>query len=123
MPDPMSERSCLGGGIRPARIEEAAALSDLCVRSKAVWGYDEAFMALAREALQVHVKEIAAGDVWVATTADGSIAGVISLAPGSSRTRSISASSSSSRGISGAGSAVHCSIMRRGKRDAGAQGG
>src|SRR5207302_9111679 len=82
MLDPMSERSCLGGGIRPARIEEAAALSDLCVRSKAVWGYDEAFMALAREALQVHVKEIAAGDVWVATTADGSIAGVVALAPG-----------------------------------------
>ena len=26
--------------IRPARVEEAAALSDLCFRSKAVWGYD-----------------------------------------------------------------------------------
>ena len=24
--------------IRPARVEEAAALSDLCFRSKAVWG-------------------------------------------------------------------------------------
>src|SRR5207302_5008726 len=82
MPDPMSERSCLGGGIRPARIEEAAALSDLCVRSKAVWGYDESFMALAREVLQVTAKEIAAGDVWAATTADGSIAGVVALGPG-----------------------------------------
>jgi hypothetical protein len=26
--------------IRLARIEEAAELSDLCFRSKAVWGYD-----------------------------------------------------------------------------------
>jgi len=82
MPDPMSDRSCLSGGIRPARIEEAAVLSDLCARSKALWGYDEAFMALAREALQVGVKEIAAGNVWVATTANGSIAGVVALAPG-----------------------------------------
>ena len=32
--------------IRPARVEEAAALSDLCFRSKAVWGYDPEFMAL-----------------------------------------------------------------------------
>jgi hypothetical protein len=26
--------------IRLARVEEAAALSDLCFRSKAAWGYD-----------------------------------------------------------------------------------
>ena len=31
--------------IRPARVEEAAALSDLCFRSKAIWGYDAGFMA------------------------------------------------------------------------------
>jgi N-acetylglutamate synthase-like GNAT family acetyltransferase len=78
----MPTRSGVGGRIRPARIGEAVALSDLCVRSKAVWGYDGSFMALARDALQVSVKEIAAGDVWVATTADGSIAGVVALAPG-----------------------------------------
>ncbi len=78
----MGARSPRGGGIRPARIEEAEALSDLCVRSKAVWGYDERFMAKARDALQVSVEEIATGDVWVATTADGSIAGVVALAPG-----------------------------------------
>ena len=82
MPDPMDSQSCPGGGIRSARVEEAAALSDLCVRSKAVWGYDESFMALARGVLQVGVKQIAAGDVWVATTADGSVAGVVALAPG-----------------------------------------
>ena len=37
--------------IRPARVEEAAALSDLCFRSKAVWGYDPEFMALMLAAL------------------------------------------------------------------------
>ena len=58
--------------IRLARVEEAAALSDLCFRSKAVWGYDPEFMALM----------LAAGDVWVATAADGQIAGVVALAPG-----------------------------------------
>nr|WP_070961213.1 GNAT family N-acetyltransferase [Hyphomonas sp. Mor2] len=31
--------------LRPARIEELVALSALCLRSKAHWGYDDAFMA------------------------------------------------------------------------------
>ena len=56
--------------IRPARVEEAAALSDLCFRSKAVWGYDPEFMALMLAALGVAGEDIAAGDVWVATGAD-----------------------------------------------------
>jgi len=68
--------------IRPARVEEAAALSDLCFRSKAVWGYDPEFMALMLAALGVAGEDIAAGDVWVATAADGQIAGVVALAPG-----------------------------------------
>jgi GNAT superfamily N-acetyltransferase len=67
--------------IRPARIEEAPALSKLCVRSKASWGYDEVFMALARGVLQVGAEQIAAGDVWVATAADRSVAGVVALGP------------------------------------------
>jgi len=68
--------------VRPARIEEAAALSDLCFRSKAVWGYDDDFMALCREPLRVKPEEIAAGDVWVAAAPDGNIAGIVALAPG-----------------------------------------
>ncbi len=68
--------------IRPARVEEAAALLDLCFRSKAVWGYDPEFMALMLAALGVAGEDIAAGDVWVATGADGQIAGVVALAPG-----------------------------------------
>jgi len=66
-------------GIRLARIDEASALSALCVRSKAAWGYDEAFMALARVALEVSPEQIAAGDVWVATAAGGSVAGIVAL--------------------------------------------
>jgi N-acetylglutamate synthase-like GNAT family acetyltransferase len=68
--------------IRLARVEEAAALSDLCFRSKAVWGYDREFMALMPAALEVVPEHIAAGDVWIATGADGQIAGVVALAPG-----------------------------------------
>ena len=69
-------------GIRPARVQEAAELSDLCVRSKAVWGYTETFMLLARPALAVSPEQIDAGDVWVATDAQGNIAGLVALGPG-----------------------------------------
>ena len=68
--------------IRLARVEEATLLSQLCIRSKAVWGYDEAFMALARTVLEVRSQQIELGDVWVATAADGSVAGVVALARG-----------------------------------------
>lgn len=68
--------------VRLARVEEATLLSQLCIRSKAVWGYDEAFMVLARPTLEVRPQQIELGDVWVATAADGSVAGVVALAPG-----------------------------------------
>jgi len=38
-------------------------------------------MALARVALEVSPGQIAAGNVWVATAADGSLAGIVALAP------------------------------------------
>lgn len=65
--------------LRGALAVEAAALSTLCYRSKAVWGYDEAFMALSRTSLEVKPAQIEAGDVWVAEI-DGGVAGVVSLA-------------------------------------------
>lgn len=77
-----AEDASIACRVRPARIEEAGALSDLCFRSKAVWGYDDAFMALCREPLRVKPEEIVAGDVWVAAAADDSIAGIVALAPG-----------------------------------------
>ena len=57
-------------------------LSELCRRSKAVWGYDEAFLRLAHDALRVDPAQIAAGDVWVVTVADGAVAGVVVIGPG-----------------------------------------
>ncbi|WP_374204239.1 GNAT family N-acetyltransferase [Streptomyces sp. HPF1205] len=45
--------------IRPARPEEAAALTALALRSKAYWGYDEAFMAACRDELTVAEDEVA----------------------------------------------------------------
>jgi len=34
--------------LRAPKLEEAAALTDLCLRSKAVWGYDHAFINACR---------------------------------------------------------------------------
>jgi N-acetylglutamate synthase-like GNAT family acetyltransferase len=73
----MDSPSC----IRLARIEEASALSELCLRSKAAWGYDEAFMALVRITFEGIQEQVAAGDVWVATGADGEVAGMVALGP------------------------------------------
>ncbi|MDR6288555.1 GNAT superfamily N-acetyltransferase [Inquilinus ginsengisoli] len=56
--------------IRPARPEEAAALSALVLRSKAHWGYDAAFMAQVRDVLQVTPEAIRAGGVFVAVDGD-----------------------------------------------------
>jgi hypothetical protein len=71
--------------IRLAHVDEAPALSQLCFRSKAAWGYDEAFMALARVALEVNPEQIKMGDVSVATAADGSVAGIVALRPNPTR--------------------------------------
>jgi GNAT superfamily N-acetyltransferase len=64
--------------IRPARLEEAGALTALCVRSKAHWGYDDAFMAKAMSELTVRPEWIADGLVLVAETG-GTVAGVAGI--------------------------------------------
>jgi GNAT superfamily N-acetyltransferase len=51
--------------IRPARPEEAKRLSDLAFRSKAHWGYDDAFMERCRGDLTVFPGNIAEGRVFV----------------------------------------------------------
>ena len=68
--------------IRLARIEEASALLELCVRSKAAWGYDEDFMGLVRLAFEGMQEQIATGNVWAATDADGEVVGMVALGPG-----------------------------------------
>lgn len=57
--------------IRAARPQEAAALTALALRSKAHWGYDEAFMAACREELTVTENEVAVRRTVVAEGQDG----------------------------------------------------
>jgi GNAT superfamily N-acetyltransferase len=52
--------------LRPARTEEADLLTELCLRSKAVWGYDEAFMRACRAELTLTPADFAASSVQVA---------------------------------------------------------
>ena len=52
--------------IRRARPEDAEALTDLSIRSKASNGYDEAFMAACREELTVTEESLGEGENWVA---------------------------------------------------------
>lgn len=52
--------------IRPARPDEAPELTEIAVASKAHWGYDQAFMARARDLLAIEPEYIAAHEVWVA---------------------------------------------------------
>lgn len=66
--------------VRPARPDEAEALSALNKRSKAHWGYDAAFMALSDTSLTVTPALIATGRVLVAERG-GALAGMASLDP------------------------------------------
>jgi GNAT superfamily N-acetyltransferase len=67
--------------IRNAKPGEGAGLSALCVRSKAHWGYDAAFMRKCAAALLVSEAEIAAGRVLVACDAAGRTIGVTGVTP------------------------------------------
>ena len=68
-----------GFQIRDARPSEAAALSALCKRSKAHWGYDAEFMRLSDASLTIAPELIAKGRVIVAE--DGALLGMASLDP------------------------------------------
>tara|TARA_R110000868_G_scaffold53744_5_gene168586 strand:+ start:25518 stop:25979 length:462 start_codon:yes stop_codon:yes gene_type:complete len=67
--------------LRPARAGEEAALSALCLRSKAHWQYDDAFMAAVAPYLQVTSEAIAAGHATVAETPAGVPLGVCQIDP------------------------------------------
>jgi len=60
--------------MRPARGEEAGALSALALRSKAQWGYDEEFLEACRADLTFSPQQILAGRAVVAEAA-GQIVG------------------------------------------------
>lgn len=64
--------------IRPARPGEEAALTELAMRSKAHWGYDDAFMAACRDELTIrpaHIERIDVADL------DGAVLGMVRLEP------------------------------------------
>ena len=52
--------------LRRPTIDEACVLTDLCLRSKAVWGYDEAFMHACRGELTIESAELCSPWVQVA---------------------------------------------------------
>jgi GNAT superfamily N-acetyltransferase len=60
--------------LRAARPDELPALSELALRSKAHWGYDDAFLEACRAELTVHGDDLASGVVVVAEV-DGTVAG------------------------------------------------
>jgi len=66
--------------IRPARPEEAAALTLLCLRSKSHWGYDAGFMQQAATGLTLSEPMISAGQVLVAERGTGCLLGVAAIA-------------------------------------------
>ena len=64
MPD--SIRIPPGLVIRVARADEAAALTELAMRSKAYWGYEASFLARCRAALEVKTAALSAQPHFVA---------------------------------------------------------
>ena len=67
--------------LRIAKIGELSELSDLCLRSKAHWGYDAGFIEACREALTITPEDLKQDHVWVADGPDG-ITGVLQVQTG-----------------------------------------
>jgi GNAT superfamily N-acetyltransferase len=65
--------------VRSARPEEADALTALCIRSKAHWGYDAEFMRQSATTLTVTAAMIEEGGVLVAEQQHDSLLGVASV--------------------------------------------
>lgn len=61
-----ANRQKLTPTIRPARPDEASALTDLSMRSKQSNGYDDAFMTACQDELAVTGQRMAEGTYWVA---------------------------------------------------------
>ena len=64
--------------IRPPTIDELSVLSDLCFRSKAVWGYDQEFMEACRGELSFGPRDLELTPIAVAER-DGKAIGVAQL--------------------------------------------
>lgn len=64
--------------LRNARQDELPGLSGLCLRSKAHWGYDAAFMAACRAELTLHPDELETSSLQVAER-DAAVAGLVQV--------------------------------------------
>lgn len=64
--------------LREARGDECELLTELCLRSKAVWGYDAGFIAACRAELTIHPAGLARSPLRVAVTG-GQITGVVQI--------------------------------------------
>ena len=51
---------------RIPRLDELETLSQLCLRSKAVWGYDDAFLTACREELSITADDLRKSNVRIA---------------------------------------------------------
>lgn len=52
--------------LRPAVTSEAKDLTELCIRSKAIWGYDEAFIEACRAELTITAERMRGASFQVA---------------------------------------------------------
>jgi GNAT superfamily N-acetyltransferase len=64
--------------IRAPEVEELPALGELCLRSKAVWGYDAAFMEACRGELSFDPADLVSSKIAVAAQGD-SVLGVVQV--------------------------------------------
>lgn len=71
--------------VRPARPDEAAMITDIAMRSKAYWGYDDHFMETFRPELTVHPHQIEDDHIVVVEAEDG-LAGFLHLRSESNET-------------------------------------
>jgi GNAT superfamily N-acetyltransferase len=69
--DPAGPATTPGPPLRAATAQDAPVLSELAVRSKGHWGYDDGFLARARPELTVRAEDIERLVVRVATGEDG----------------------------------------------------
>jgi GNAT superfamily N-acetyltransferase len=65
--------------LRTPHARELAGLSELCLRSKAVWGYDQAFLETCRAELTLSARDLATSHLQLAER-DGAIVGVAQVA-------------------------------------------
>jgi GNAT superfamily N-acetyltransferase len=64
--------------VRRAELEELQSLSALCLRSKAVWGYDRPFLEACREELLFWPQDLQSTGIAVAET-DSGVVGVVQV--------------------------------------------